>query len=161
MQNSKHKSGPFISFELAEKLHKLGIVVPYDISIRSNLPYMGQGEFKGSRGFSNDCGIMYKCYTLDEVRQWLLDVLNIHIDVALDQTSEPKYVYSIVEYDKISISYRNLLGQAYSDLFYDYYECLNHGILKFMSCILQSLESTLLENHSFKQLYLEFISKKQ
>lgn len=70
----------------------------------------------------------YYAPTLSELQQWLMKNHNMYVLCSLDETTDPKFVYSIKHY-KNNI-FINVLKYQYSDLYYTYNQCLNDGLLE-------------------------------
>ena len=76
----------------------------------------------------SDIGIKYYAPTLSVLQQWLMKNHNIYVLCSLDETTEPKFVYSIKHYK--NNTFINVPKYQYSDLYYTYNQCLNDGLLE-------------------------------
>ena len=77
-----------------------------------------------------DIGFVYK-YDISLtflLQHWLIENYNIYVLCSLDETTEPKFVYGIKHYK--NNTFINVPKYQYSDLYYDYNQCLNDGLLK-------------------------------
>lgn len=74
---------------------------------------------------------IYGEISLNSINNWLMDLYKIYVIVDVDQTTVPKFVYSINRYKESDGLYEwiNCLNpHEYSDLFSDYYDALYEGL---------------------------------
>jgi len=91
------------------------------------------------------CGCQFwphcKCFeemiTQSLLQKWLREKYNIFVQVEVDQTLEPKFVYVVIRYLKdkdgewVKSAHTDFYGgreSSYSDLFYTYEEALEAGL---------------------------------
>lgn len=85
-------------------------------------------------GFRDKTGNYNDLIDLTLVQNWLRETHNLFISIHLDQTTEPKYCYSIYSYEDFG-NYTNMMDGPNSDLYYSYINCLFEAIehtLKFL-----------------------------
>lgn len=75
-----------------------------------------------------ETGNTYDAPTLSVLQQWLMKNYTIYVLCSLDETTEPKFVYSIKHYK--NNTFINVPKYQYSDLYYTYNQCLNDGLLE-------------------------------
>lgn len=130
----------FVTYEIAEKLQEKNFESPYLAyfnKTRTKIPSLvlvNGGTPK--EYFQSHIENFIPVPLYDQVINWLIKKHNIYLTVKVDQTLEPKYCYSISQYNESS-EYEALWTNhvVNSDLYYKYNKALQDGILKALSII--------------------------
>lgn len=127
-----------ITEELARLLPDIGFNIPTHNFYTNNLGFCHRLDadclISSTKGFIYDyegefetCKFYY-VPTIFVLQQWFVKNHNIYVLVELDETTDTKFVYSIKHYK--NGLFVNFLKYNYSDLYLDYNQCLNDGLLE-------------------------------
>lgn len=137
----------YASWEISQELHLLGfdeatgrvvdnpnnrIFYP-DPCETDNCAVCGRHKDEHTRGFKEEpffCETtrVLQTPTLSQAIDWLRENKDIYIEVQLDQTSDPKFCISIVEYVRYMAFEKHILPQEKWGLYRNYYEAQKVGI---------------------------------